>query len=136
MALFDIVRMNSARYRMNPVMIVPPLIATIFPLITSLLLAPPIPKAFAPELMAFIFVASGVLLLNLMISFLALLGQASMAGMVVVEEKTRLTESVGHRLNLSWNHCCPKNFQKHNNKKRIGGFRKREKECPVVYACL
>ena len=92
MALSDIVKISLARYRVNPIMIVPPLVAMVFPLIASLLLVPPTPKAFAPEFLSFIFMAFGVLLLNLIVSFLALLGQASMAGRVVAEEKTRLTD--------------------------------------------
>jgi len=88
--------MNLARYRTNPVMIVPPLVAMIFLIVTSSLLvpppSPPTPQVFAPELLTFIFVALGIGLLNLVISFLALLGQASMAGRVVVEGKTRLVD--------------------------------------------
>lgn len=96
MTLFDVVKMNLARYRTNPVMIVPPLVAMIIPIITSSLLAPPpalpTPRVFAPELLGFIFMAFGVFLMNLVISFLALLGQASMAERVVVEGKTRLVD--------------------------------------------
>ena len=96
MTLFDVVKMNLARYRTNPVMIVPPLVAMIIPIITSSLLAPPpalpTPQVFAPELLGFIFMAFGVFLMNLVISFLALLGQASMAERVVVEGKTRLVD--------------------------------------------
>ena len=35
MTLFDVVKINLARYRMNSVMIVPPLVVMIFPIITS-----------------------------------------------------------------------------------------------------
>lgn len=96
MTLFDVIKTSLARYRVNPVMVVPPLVAMIFPIITSFLLAPPptppTPRVFAPELLGFIFVAFGVFLMNIVISFLALLGQASMAGRVVVEGKTRLID--------------------------------------------
>jgi len=96
MTLFDVVKMNFARYRTNPVMIVPPLVAMIFLIVTSSLLVPPptptTPLVFAPELLTSIFVALGIGLLNSIISFLALLGQASMAGRVVVEGKTRLID--------------------------------------------
>lgn len=96
MSLFDVVRMNLARYRRNPVMVVPPLAATILLIVTSSLLvpppSPPTPRVFAPELLTYVFVALGIGLLNSIISFLALLGQASMAGRVVVEGETRLID--------------------------------------------
>lgn len=95
MTLSDVVKMNLARYRMNLVMVVPPVVAMICPIITSFLLAlPPTPPTgvFTPELLGFIYAAFGVFLMNLVISFLALLGQASMAGRVVVEGKTRLID--------------------------------------------
>lgn len=88
----DIVKLSITRYRMNPIIIAPSLVGMIVPLITSLLLKPPAPSAFTPEFPSFVFVALGVLLLNLIISYLALLGQASIAGKVVVEGKTRLTD--------------------------------------------
>ena len=85
--------MNLAKYHANPVLIVPPLVAMILPLINSIILVPPSTlEVSATELATFIFVAFGVLFLNLIISFLALLGQASMAGKVVVEGKTRLID--------------------------------------------
>ena len=93
MTLFDTVKTNLVKYRMNPVLVVPPLVAMIFSLITSLMLVPPPTlEVFAPELLTFIFVVFGILLLNLVIYLIALLGQASMAGKVVVEGKTRLID--------------------------------------------
>ena len=95
MTFFDTVKKSSARYRMNPILILPPLVATIFPLITPLIMEPPsvspTPGVFPPELLTFVFVAFGFLFLSLLISFLVLLGQASMTGKVILEGKTRLS---------------------------------------------
>ena len=93
LSFFDVVRLSLARYRMNPVIIVPPLVGMVVPLVTSLLLKPPVPsQPYTSELFRFVFLAFGVLLLNLIVSFLVVVGQASMAGKVVVEGKTRLAD--------------------------------------------
>ena len=95
MTLFDIVRKSLARYRMNPILILPPLVTMTFSLITSVIIVSPsvsyTPGVFAPELLTFVFVAFGVLCLSLLISFLVVLGQASMTGRVILEGKTRIS---------------------------------------------
>jgi len=96
MTFFDIVKKSLARYRMNPVLILPPLVMMMFSLITSFMMVTPsvspTSQGFAPELLTLALVAFGVLFLNLIISFLVLLGQASMTGKVVLEGKTRLSD--------------------------------------------
>ena len=92
--LLDIVRLNIARYRANPVIIVPPLIALVFELVIIPLIGLPGTDVSTPELVSYALPGSGVLFLSLAISFLTLIGQASMASRVVLNGKAGLRDWV------------------------------------------
>jgi len=96
MAFFDIVKKSLAMYRMNPILIFPPLVAMVFQLISSLVIVSPsfsfTSQGFSPEVMVLIFAAFGVFILNIVVSFLVLLGQVIMTGKVIQEGKTRLND--------------------------------------------
>jgi hypothetical protein len=92
--LTDVVRLNIARYRTNPVIIVPPLVAMAFELAIPLLTG--IPSTDFPDLKpgSYALMGFGTLALSLTISFLSLIGQASMASEVVLEGKASLRDWV------------------------------------------
>jgi len=92
--LLDIVRMNIARYRTNPVIIVPPLVVLAFELVVLPLMGIPAADASRPELESYAFIGFGALFLSMAISFLALVGQASMASVVVQGGKASLRDWV------------------------------------------
>jgi len=96
MAFFDVIKKSLAMYRMNLILVFPPLVAMVFQLISSLItLLPSISRAspgFAPELMILIFAVFGVMILSLIVSFLVILGQAIMTGKVIQEGKTKLSD--------------------------------------------
>jgi hypothetical protein len=90
--LIDIVRLNITRYRANPVIVVPPLVVLVFELVVLPLMGIPAADASGPELEAYAFIGFGVLFLSLVISFLALVGQASMVSVVVLGGKAGLRD--------------------------------------------
>lgn len=92
--LLEIVRLNIARYRANPVIVVPPLAVLAFELIVLPLMGFPAADASGPELESYAFIGFGALFLSLVISFLALVGQASMATVVVLGGKAGLRDWV------------------------------------------
>ena len=92
--LLDIVRLSIARYRANPVIVVPPLVVLVFELVALPLIGAPTADASGPELESYAFIGFGALFLSLAISFLALVGQASMASSVVLEGKAGLRDWV------------------------------------------
>jgi len=92
--LLDIVRLSIARYRANPVIIVPPLVVLVFELVVLPLMGIPAADASGPELESYAFIGFGALFLSLAISFLALVGQASMASLVVLGGKAGLRDWV------------------------------------------
>ena len=92
--LLDIVRLNIARYRTNPVIIVPPLVVLAFELVVLPLMGIPAADASRPELESYAFTGFGALFLSMAISFLALVGQASMASVVVLGGKASLRDWV------------------------------------------
>lgn len=93
MSLLDIVELNLARYRANLVIMIPPLVRVIVYLLT-LLWRPTFPGAYTDGSQSFLLVGWGTWVLIQAVSFLALLGQASMAGEVVSVEKTSLNDWV------------------------------------------
>jgi hypothetical protein len=92
--LLDIVRLNIARYRANPVIIIPPLVVLVFELVVLPLMGIPAADASGPELESYAFIGFGALFLSMAISFLALVGQASMASSVVLGGKAGLRDWV------------------------------------------
>jgi len=92
--LLDIVRLNIARYRMNPVIIVPPLVVLVFELFIPPLMGIPTVDVSTPNLESYALMGFGALFLSLTISFLTLIGQASMASRVVLEGKAVLRDWV------------------------------------------
>lgn len=92
MGFSEIVRKSSADYRMNPVLFVPPLVALLVSVLTSGIL----PKAGAQglpiTLPTLAMVGFGVAFLSLVVSFLVILGQASMSGKAVSQGKTKLVD--------------------------------------------
>jgi hypothetical protein len=92
MEFSKIVRKSSAHYRMNLVLFVPPFVALIMSIAASGIL-PGVGMGalptFTPSLLMMGF---GVIFLNLVVSFLVILGQASMSGNVVSEGKTKLAD--------------------------------------------
>jgi hypothetical protein len=92
--LIDIVRLNVARYRTNPVIIVPPLIVLVFGTAITPLMGLPGADFSTPEFVSYAFLGFWALFLSLAISFLTLIGQASMASRVVLEGKAVLRDWV------------------------------------------
>jgi len=92
--LLEIVRLSIARYRANPVIVVPPLAVLAFELVILPLMGVPAADASGPELESYAFIGFGALFLSLVISFLALVGQASMASVVVLGGKAGLRDWV------------------------------------------
>jgi len=94
--LFDIVKKSSAMYRANPILILPPFVSMVFSLVTLFVIGSPPDSptsgASALELMRYAFTVFGVLFLNLIISFLVILGQVSMTREVILEGKTGLSD--------------------------------------------
>jgi len=82
--LFDVVRLSIERYRVNPVIVVPPLVSMAFELAIPILTG--IPGANFSELRpsSYALVGLGAMGLSLIVSFLTLIGKASMASQVVL----------------------------------------------------
>lgn len=93
MSLSDVVKLNLDRYRDNLVIAVPPLVSMIVNML-SLLWLPIYPEAYVNGSQSFLLVGWGTWTLIQVVSFLALLGQASMAGKVVSGKKTSLSDWV------------------------------------------
>lgn len=91
--LFNIVKLNLVRYRKNPVIVVPSLVMMVANLL-SLLWMPSYLETYTHEFQSYFLVGFGILILILIVSFLALLGQASMAGKVVLGEIPSLSDWV------------------------------------------
>lgn len=92
--LLDIVRLNIARYRMNPVIIVPPLAVLVFEIVILPLMGIPATDVSTLELESYALMGFGALFLSMTISFLTLIGQASMASRVVLDGKAGLRDWV------------------------------------------
>ena len=93
MSLLDVVKLSLSRYRVNPVIVVPPLVSMIVYQL-SILWGPIYPEAYANDYQSFLLVGLGMWVLIQAVSFSALLGQASMAGKAVSGERTSLGDWV------------------------------------------
>lgn len=93
MSLLDVVKLSLSRYRVNPAIVVPPLVSMIVYQL-SILWRPIYPEAYTNDYQSFLLVGLGMWVLIQAVSFSALLGQASMAGKAVSGERTSLGDWV------------------------------------------
>jgi len=88
-----IVRKSLADYRANPVLLVPPLVAFLVSTLTSATLPRTSTGVGFPTITSSLLMTGfGMIFLSLVVSFLVILGQASMSGKTVSEGKTKLAD--------------------------------------------
>jgi len=92
--LFDVVRLSIDRYRATPVIVIPPMVAMVFELAIPVLTG--IHGANFSELRpgSYALVGLGLMGLSLSVSFLTLVGKASMASQVVLGGRASLRDWV------------------------------------------
>jgi hypothetical protein len=82
--LSDVVRLSIARYRANPVIIIPPLVSMTFELTFPMLTGITGANFINTRPGSYALIGLGAMALSLIVSFLTLIGQASMASEVVL----------------------------------------------------
>jgi hypothetical protein len=87
--LSEIVRRSLTDYRANRVLFVPPLVGLIYSLLSSMIAYGNANLALSTNLVQ---VGLAIVFLNFVVLFLVILGQASMAGKVVLKGKTKLPD--------------------------------------------
>jgi hypothetical protein len=90
--LFDVVRLSIDRYRANPIIVIPPLVSMAFELAIPILTG--IPGTNYSELRpgSYALFGFGLMGLSLIVSFLTLIGKASMASQVVLGGRASLRD--------------------------------------------
>jgi hypothetical protein len=91
MELSEIIGKSLTVYKANPVLFVPAFVAFIVSILTSAILPRDVSREGVPAITSdLVMVGFGVIFLMLVVSFLVILGQASMSGKAIKEGKTAL----------------------------------------------